>query len=211
MRRTKAEAQETRQSILLAAERVFFEKGVSDSTLDDVAIEAGVTRGAIYWHFASKKELFLELYNSVPLPQADMLERLQLATTSQTCDTLDCMEQTACDWLDLFARDEQRQRMLTILLRTNYTDDFLAVMEAQQRLDEHHARDLESAFDQARRAGSVNSDWTAQSASRSVRWLIKGMCFEWLLFGKKFDLARDGIEDVRRLFRTFRTSPRQPV
>ena len=53
MRRTKAEAEETRNSILRAAERVFFEKGVSNASLDDVAKAAGVTRGAIYWHFSN--------------------------------------------------------------------------------------------------------------------------------------------------------------
>src|ERR1700712_1304134 len=54
VRRTKEEAAETRNSILDAAERVFFEKGVSRTTLADIALEAGVTRGAIYWHFANK-------------------------------------------------------------------------------------------------------------------------------------------------------------
>ena len=61
MSRTKAEAEETRNSILSAAERVFFEKGVSTASLDDVAKAAGVTRGAIYWHFSNKTDLFLEL------------------------------------------------------------------------------------------------------------------------------------------------------
>ena len=49
MRRTKAEAAETRCSILVAAEKLFFEKGVATSTLDEIATAAGVTRGAIYW------------------------------------------------------------------------------------------------------------------------------------------------------------------
>ncbi len=68
MRRTKAEAEETRQAILAAAERVFFKKGVANSSLDEVAAAAGVTRGAIYWHFASKTDLFIGLYQSVALP-----------------------------------------------------------------------------------------------------------------------------------------------
>ena len=59
MRRTKAEAEETRQAILAAAERVFFKKGVANSSLDEVAAAAGVTRGAIYWHFSSKTDLFI--------------------------------------------------------------------------------------------------------------------------------------------------------
>jgi len=75
MRRTKAEAKETRQQILLAAERVFYEKGVAHASMEDVARAAGVTRGAIYWHFANRADLVLELYNSLPMPQEELIAR----------------------------------------------------------------------------------------------------------------------------------------
>ncbi|MBV5333220.1 TetR family transcriptional regulator, partial [bacterium] len=57
-RKTKEEAQETRKAILDAAETVFQERGVSRTSLAEIATAAGVTRGAIYWHFANKAELF---------------------------------------------------------------------------------------------------------------------------------------------------------
>lgn len=50
-RRTKEEAEETRIQILDAAERVFYDKGVSRASLAEIASDAGVSRGAIYWHF----------------------------------------------------------------------------------------------------------------------------------------------------------------
>ena len=58
VRRTKEEARATRDRILDAAERVFHGKGVGRTSLSEVATDAGVTRGAIYWHFANKGELF---------------------------------------------------------------------------------------------------------------------------------------------------------
>ncbi len=58
-RRTKEEALETRMQIIDAARRVFHAEGVNRSTLDKVAKAAGVTRGAVYWHFTNKAELFL--------------------------------------------------------------------------------------------------------------------------------------------------------
>ena len=62
MRRTKAEAEETRQNIILAAERVFYEKGVANSSLEDVAAVAGVTRGATrcfgHWLRSSSVQAF---------------------------------------------------------------------------------------------------------------------------------------------------------
>lgn len=62
MRRTKEEAGITRKQLLEAAVRVFSEKGYAATRLSDIGEEAGVTRGAIYWHFGNKKELFVALY-----------------------------------------------------------------------------------------------------------------------------------------------------
>ena len=48
MRRTKEDAQQTRESLLDAAECLFAERGVSRTSLQDIAKAAGVTRGAVY-------------------------------------------------------------------------------------------------------------------------------------------------------------------
>ncbi|GAB3627868.1 TetR family transcriptional regulator [Pandoraea terrae] len=56
-RRTHAEAARTRERILCAARTVFCATGYTGATLDDIAVAAGVTRGAVYGHFANKREL----------------------------------------------------------------------------------------------------------------------------------------------------------
>ena len=61
-RRTKEDAAITRQNLLQAALKVFSRKGYTATTLEDVAGEAQVTRGAIYWHFGSKAELYNSLF-----------------------------------------------------------------------------------------------------------------------------------------------------
>jgi AcrR family transcriptional regulator len=61
-RRTQAERrQATREEILAAASRVFARNGFHGTSLDAVAEEAGFSRGAVYYNFADKEELFLEL------------------------------------------------------------------------------------------------------------------------------------------------------
>jgi len=57
-RKTKLQALETRQQILDAAVQEFSARGVASTSLTDIANAAGVTRGAIYWHFKNKVELF---------------------------------------------------------------------------------------------------------------------------------------------------------
>lgn len=56
-----AAPQDTRERILESAARVFGRKGFQRATLDEVASDAGMTKGAIYWHFKSKNDLFFAL------------------------------------------------------------------------------------------------------------------------------------------------------
>ncbi len=202
MRRTKAEAAETRCSILAAAEKLFFEKGVANGTLDEIAAAAGVTRGAIYWHFASKSDLFLELYNAAQLPRVNIADVDQ--PEGDDGDPLLVVEKMACDWLEMLARDRHRQRLLTILVRTNLTEEFQPVREELEKLDREHTLHIENILEEAARAGRLAAAWTPQSASRVFKWLIKGICWDWLLFGQQFDLAEDGGDKVRRLLASFR-------
>ena len=64
-RRTKEDAEATRNKLLDAAAEVFFAKGVAGASLSEVAQAAGLTRGAIYWHFKDKVDLFHTNYRDV--------------------------------------------------------------------------------------------------------------------------------------------------
>ena len=57
-RKTKAEAALTKEKIIQSARAVFNRRGVSSTSLEEVATEANVTRGAVYWHFKNKADLF---------------------------------------------------------------------------------------------------------------------------------------------------------
>ena len=62
---THEDAQLTRKAILDSAMRLFSRRGFERTSLSDIAKYAGVTRGAIYWHFDDKKDLLFELCNQV--------------------------------------------------------------------------------------------------------------------------------------------------
>lgn len=68
MRRTRQQALDTRAKIINAAERAFFLHGVARTSLDDIAKEAGVTRGAVYGHFKNKEAVFHAMFEYFDLP-----------------------------------------------------------------------------------------------------------------------------------------------
>jgi TetR/AcrR family acrAB operon transcriptional repressor len=65
VRKTKEEAEITKQKIIDAALDIFKRRGYVATRLEDIADETGMTRGAIYWHFKTKMELFETLLGSV--------------------------------------------------------------------------------------------------------------------------------------------------
>ncbi|WP_321912013.1 TetR family transcriptional regulator [Burkholderia cepacia] len=76
VRRTKEAATLTRDAILDASERCFIEHGYRTASLEDVAEAAGVTRGAVYWHFKDKSALLLAVFMRVRVRMCDELSRL---------------------------------------------------------------------------------------------------------------------------------------
>src|SRR5688572_27710034 len=77
VRRSKEDALATRNALLDAAERVFHEQGVAGTSLNDIALAAGTTRGAIYWHFKDKADLFTAMMDRVTLPLQDALAHMR--------------------------------------------------------------------------------------------------------------------------------------
>ncbi|MBO6257996.1 MAG: TetR family transcriptional regulator [Succinivibrio sp.] len=81
-RRTPEEAEKTRQSILKAAAKLFIDQGYEQTSLSDIATAAGVTRGAIYWHFDNKSDLMCELCEALA---SDRLNELLYQATNPDC------------------------------------------------------------------------------------------------------------------------------
>jgi len=75
-RRTKAEAAATRETLIDAAEEMFMEHGVARTSLEQIARHAGMTRGAVYWHFKNKADLFRAMLERVRMPFGELVREI---------------------------------------------------------------------------------------------------------------------------------------
>ncbi len=87
----------TRQALLAAARRRFGTVGFAGTSLDEVAADAGVTKGALYHHFRSKEHLFLEVYDEL---EEELSARGTEAASSGT-DSVDALRRGFAAFLDL--------------------------------------------------------------------------------------------------------------
>lgn len=80
----RAEAANPRAALLNAAAEVFAERGFRDASIDEVASRAGYSKGAVYWHFTGKDDLFLALVDErIHKPTHEMIELLESAPPDQ--------------------------------------------------------------------------------------------------------------------------------
>ncbi|MGB4811863.1 MAG: TetR family transcriptional regulator [Methylophilaceae bacterium] len=144
VRKTKENAELTRLRIINAARIVFLARGVSRTTLEHIATEAAVTRGAVYWHFKNKAEIFHAIRDQVVLP---LIDRMDDTLTLEThADALMQIEKSMSDTIsDLNANTEMRQTYEIMMMKCEYVEDFATVLE--QILD--NCTSITSKFEQA--------------------------------------------------------------
>lgn len=74
MRRTKEDAEQTRLAILASAMDIFYEKGYSKTTFDEIAKRIGLTKGAVYWYFRNKPDIVAALINDFAARYIELLK-----------------------------------------------------------------------------------------------------------------------------------------
>lgn len=187
-RRTKAEAESTRAAILDAAEVLFYQQGVSRTTLEKIAAAANVTRGAIYWHFQNKADLFNAMLERVRLPFQHLLDALDNNTSDEPFGQI---RQLYINGLQLIASSEQHHRVLTIVFhRCEYIDELNPAVNQQDQLDEQAVAVLQRAFERAKQAGSLREGVSPRLAAMSMHMYVGGIISHFLLKPQQCDLRQ---------------------
>jgi TetR/AcrR family acrAB operon transcriptional repressor len=193
-RRTKEEAAATRDSILDAAEQLFVEQGVSSTTLQHIATAAGVTRGAIYWHFEDKAALFNAMLERVILPlesARDLLDQCQAA------DPLRHLREYMLGSLRVTVEDGRARRVFEIAtLKVEFVAEMGPVRERRQKSLEAWMTRAEGRIRLAIERGYVKPSVSPRSAAIGMWVLTDGLIRNWLFNPAEFDLLAVGAEVI---------------
>lgn len=186
VRRTKEEALETRTQLLDAAEKVFSDKGVTNTSLNEIAEAAGMTRGAIYWHFRNKMDLIDALMERVRLPLEEMREQ---AAAVAPDDIVAQIRLNAIQVLRQAVCDPHHRAIATILLhKCEYVDDVLPLKQRHLESRNECAADVEARFQAAITAGQLPSCLQARLVTMALFSYVDGLIYNWLLDPDYFDL-----------------------
>ncbi|KYP11112.1 MULTISPECIES: TetR family transcriptional regulator [unclassified Limnobacter] len=186
VRKTKEEAQETRNLILDTAEAVFSEKGVSRTTLNDIAKAADLTRGAIYWHFKNKADLFDAMLQRVILPMDEFIATPDLHPEQRP---LAYLRTRSMHVVRTLAEDTRTQRVFDIVMhKAEMVDDMLPIRDRHLEAIQGCIQTIEADFQAAIAKGELPAHTNARQAAIGLHALIDGLFANFVLSPNLFNL-----------------------
>lgn len=209
VRKTKAEAAVTREQLLDAAERVFRERGVATTTLGEVAASAGVTRGAVYWHFRDKADLIGALCERVTLPLEVMLGE----QSGSPLDPVAVLRTMAVAALTHLARDARAQAMFQLVFQSCGSAQELAPLASTQMRERGAClQRTEEWMGRAVAAGQLPADTDVMLAAQALHAYVMGLMQSWVQNPATYDLAAAAPALVDAMLAGLRDAPpRRPA
>jgi AcrR family transcriptional regulator len=169
--RRHAPAEERREQILGAAFSCFADKGYHATTMDDLVRASGLSKGSLYWHYRSKEEVFLALFDSF---------------AAELYGEWDAAEQSGLDALEVLRREcelavdilsDDRMGLLAWA-------EFLNHPTARKRMGEIYetARNkLGTIVERGRAEGSLRDGPPAEEVASALVGVVEGLLLQWLV------------------------------
>lgn len=188
-RKTKEEALKTREAILDAAVQVFSVQGVAKTGLADIATAAGVTRGAIYWHFRNKDDLLGALWKQILLP-FEPLDRM--GENPDAPDPLGALLRAHLAFFQSLKNSPRRLQLLQILLNKCETVEDAGPQYSHRvnNLTEGR-RKTETVLRNAVRQGQLPGNLDVRLGSLAVISFITGLVNNLILLPDFIDYDRE--------------------
>jgi TetR/AcrR family acrAB operon transcriptional repressor len=185
MRKTAAEAAATRQAILRAALDEFSQRGYSATTLDGVARTAGVTRGAVYWHFASKAALYEELLRAF----GGQAGAIMGAAVAEGGDFIAICQRILTRLLTRLEEDKElRAAMELSLFKTERTAELADVVANQRASMNELIAQLSGIMQAGIGQGALRADLDPWDVARGFLAYQQGVSHLWLSDSDAFSL-----------------------
>ncbi|MCL4183576.1 MAG: TetR family transcriptional regulator [Burkholderiaceae bacterium] len=179
-RRTKEQSAQTRARLIEAARGEFERRGYAHTTLEQIARAAGLTRGALYFHFADKASLFRAMRDEVELPLIDRIG-LDLAPGGDV-DPLAAIERFMLTVIATIGECETTRRTVEIL---SFGCEYVEALAPELDLQRHRHAELYErllhAYRRARRQGLLHAGIDPALAALESTVFMSGLVRVWLL------------------------------
>ena len=195
---------ETRDRILDAAEDVFNESGYSNTALNEIAEAAGVTRGAIYWHFKNKEDLFQAMCLRIRVPMDALIEGIvekgvndPIAQLSRTHETI---------MLEVINNPHYRKVLNILFHKCEFTRETDQIVIQQKEWHTYSRNIIRTILVNAQKKAQLPADLDIELACNLLGFMFRGLLANWLFMPDSFDLIENARKVNDAVFELMRTS-----
>ncbi len=203
-RASRKKTLETRDRILDAAEDVFNESGYSNTTLNEIAEAAGVTRGAIYWHFKNKEDLFQAMCLRIRVPMDALIEGIvekgvndPIAQLSRTHETI---------MLEVINNPHYRKVLNILFHKCEFTRETDQIVIQQKEWHTYSRNIIRTILVNAQKKAQLPADLDIELACNLLGFMFRGLLANWLFMPDSFDLIENARKVNDAVFELMRTS-----
>ena len=195
---------ETRDRILDAAEDVFNECGYSNTTLNEIAETAGVTRGAIYWHFKNKEDLFHAMCLRIRGPMDALIVGIvekdakdPIAQLSRTHETI---------MLEVINNPHYRKVLNILFHKCEFTRETDQIVIQQKEWHTYSRNIVKTILVNAQKKEQLPADLDIELACNLLGFMFRGLLADWLFMPDSFDLIENARKVNDAVFELMRSS-----
>ncbi len=186
MAHNKSEAAETRTTIILSALKLFSEKGFDATSISEICKNANITKGALYWHFKDKRDLYYQLITEVI---KEILGESMLLVSEEKSPILK-MKKHLNNYLTNIANNESYQDAYRLMVREMQFDQLADIEQMLENIKREY--DFESIFQEAIDKEELSNLLTAKQYYDMYVHMFDSIIINWILHGKNFDLLKWG-------------------
>lgn len=186
MAHNKNDAGETRRLIILSALKLFSEKGFDATSISEICKNANITKGALYWHFKDKRDLYYQLISEVI---KEVLDRSMFLAEKEVSPIFR-MKKYLNNYLTNIINNEIYQEAYRLLIREMQFDQLANIEQLLEDIKQEF--DFETVFQEAIDQKELTDFLTAKEYYEIYTHMFDSIIIHWLWEGKSFDLLRYG-------------------
>ena len=195
-RKTKEEAEKTRQALLASAFKVFNEKGYAKTTLQDIAEDSGVTRGAVYWHFKNKTDLFEKLFDYAFLPVRDLL----FSKFEEDLPPREMIDGLMRVWIEHAGRNDNFRAAFGIMFnKTEWSEELMPFKLKFRDYEYKFIQRTEKIIAEGQREGTFRDDIKPEVAAAQYFSILLGLAQYSQFFPEEVDIYSES-ESLIKMF-----------
>lgn len=203
-RRTKEEAEKTREEILYSALDIFYEKGYSKTTFDEIAKRINLTKGAVYWHFRNKPDIIAALIKEAFYRTNEAITRQvpEVNNLNDLRNHFNCVAEIVRD------NHNYRKFLFFMVFQMEWSETlFFHIGTSIKDVRDFPMKIIKQALTNSQKSGEISADLNIDDTAIAIFSLWQGMLSYAIssnalvnfpkLFCKSFDLLIKALRDER--------------